>query len=132
MGDRSVSRKGRPAVEWVFGSASAIVVAALILFLGRQALFEEPTPPDLAATVERIDRLPGGSAVVVAIENRGDAAASAVAVTAAAPDAAGGVSRRRIEFDYVAAHAVRRGVFLFPATVAAQDLRVEVDSHVEP
>lgn len=132
MSDRGASGKGRPAVEWAFGAASAIVVAALILFLGRQALFENPRPPDLAATVERIDRLHGGSAVIVAVENRGDAAASAVAVTAAAPDASGSVSRRRIELDYVAAHAVRRGVFLFSGTVAARDLLVEVDSHVEP
>lgn len=132
MSDRNVSGKSRPAIEWVFGSMSALLVAALILFLGYQALFADARPPDLAVTVERIDKLNGGSAVTVAIENRGGEAASAVIVTASAPDASNGISRMQIEFDYVAAHAVRRGVFLFSGNVAAQDLLVEVDGYVEP
>lgn len=132
MSGGSVSGKSRPAIEWVFGSASAVLVAALILFLGHQALFADARPPDLLVTVERIDRLRDGSAVTIAVANRGDETAAAVTVSASASAAAGGVSRKRIEFDYVAAHALRRGVFLFPQAVAAPDLLVEVDSYVEP
>lgn len=123
---------GRPVVEWAFGAVSAVLVAGLIVHLGYQALFGDARPAALLVAVERIDRLEGASAVMVAIANRGDEAAAAVTVHASAPDASGGVARKQIEFDYVAAHAVRRGVFLFPGDVAADDLRVEVGGYVEP
>lgn len=121
---------GRPLIEWVFGGVSAAVVAALILFLGYQALFGDARPADLMVTIERIDRLESGAEVVVALENRGDRAASAVAVYAS--ERGDGASRQRIEFDYVAAHGVRRGAFIFPEPVEAADLLVEVGGYTEP
>lgn len=119
-------------MEWAFGAASAAVVAGLVLFLGYEALVGDARSARLAVAVERIDGDRNGSSVTVAVVNRGDEAAAAVTVYASAPAASGGVSRKRIEFDYVPAHAVRRGVFMFSGAVAAEDLLVEVGGYVEP
>jgi len=130
--ERAHPEARRPAVEWVFGIVSAAVVAGLLLMLAYQALFGAARPPELSISIERIDRLDRGVLVAIAVANGGDMAASAVRAHASAPDASGAVVRKRIEFDYVAAHAVRRGAFVFSGPVAAEDVSVEIDGFTEP
>jgi len=126
------TQEARPLVEWIFGGVSAVIVAGLVLFLGYQALFGEARPAELHVAIERIDRLQNGTAIIVAVANTGDKAASAVIVHASAPDASGGMSQRQIEFDYVGANAVRRGAFVFTDPVAPDALGLEIGGYTEP
>lgn len=122
----------RPAVEWVFGAVSAAGVAGLVVFLGYQALFDDSRPAALFVSVEGVERVDAGTVVTVAVANRGGETASAVTVYASAPDASGRASQKQIEFDYIGAHAVRRGAVVFPGAVAPDALRLEIGGYAEP
>ena len=127
------SAPARPAVEWVVGIFSALLLVALIAFLLDRALSADGRPPRLSVAIEGIERTQGGTVVWIVLANDGDGTAAAVRVQAARKDARGDDARREIEFDYVASQAVRRGAFLFAdAQISASDLDVEVVSFVEP
>ena len=119
---------GRPALEWVVGAVSAVLVSCLVLYLGYQAAFGDDRPAELLVSVEQVRHGDGTTTVKVAVSNRGDEAAAAVAVLATGADA----SPRRIELDYVASHATRRAAFVFPGTVAVEDVTVEIGGYAEP
>ncbi len=130
--EQTRSEKARPAVEWIFGSVSAAVVVGLVLFLGYQALFGDNRPPELSVSFEGVDQFDNGTVVMVAVANRGDEAAAAVTVYASTPDASGRASQKQIEFDHIAAHAVRRGAFVFPGPVDPAALQLEIGGYAEP
>lgn len=127
---KSKEAEGRPAVEWIVGIASAVLVAALILFLGYEALLTDTRPPELSAVVEGIEQSEKGTVVSVAVTNRGDEAASAVTVLALPREESADIPPKEIEFDYIAGGAVRHGAFVFSRRVASVD--VEVGGFTEP
>lgn len=120
---------GRPALEWVVGVISAIVVLGILTFLGYEALFGEARPPDLLATIDRADDIEGGTLFGVTLSNRGDQAAAEITVEATGTN----FPRKEIRFDYVPSHAVRRGAFMIEGSgVSAEDVRLHVHGYVEP
>lgn len=121
--------RARPAAEWAVGAVSAILVACLVLYLGGQALFGETRPADLHASIEDATALDDATRVTVTVGNRGDEAAFAVTVLATGADAA---VTRSIEFDYVAAHATRRGTLVFPGRLEADEIRVVIGGYTGP
>lgn len=124
---------GRPAFEWIVGSIAAVVVCALLSFLGYEALFGDARPPDLVTSIERLEEVEGGTLVVVAVANRGDQAAAEVGVEATVQGSGPEAIRKEIRFDYVASHAVRRGAFVVEGTeVGATDVELRVHGYVEP
>ena len=125
--DLSDDKADRPLIEWVFGAISGVLVAALLLFLAYEALLATAQPPELVITMENAQVGDNATTVTVAAANRGDEAAAGVIVYAAHDGA-----RKQIEFDYIAAHAVRRGVFVFPAGIPVEQLVLEVGGFTEP
>lgn len=126
------SDRSRPIVEWIFGSVSAAVVGGLVLFLGYQALFGDTRPPDLFVSIEDVQEFDNGTVVTVAVANRGDEAVSAVVIYAAAPGIPELASQKQIGFDYIAAHAIRRGAFVFRGPVVRDALQLEIGGYAEP
>lgn len=127
------SDTARPAVEWIVGALSCVMVVTLIAFLLYQALFHDGRPPDLSIVIEAVEQTGSGTVVRVAVANAGDEAAAGVRVYAARTDAPDHQMRNEIEFDYVAGHAVRRGAFVFrDATIRPDSLDVEIGGFVEP
>lgn len=125
--------KGRPAIEWVFGAASAIVVIGIVAFLAYQAAFERRRSPELAATIEKLEQVGNGTLVVIAVSNRGEEAAANVGVAAVVTRGGEQAAAKEIVFDYVAAHAVRRGAFVVEGQdVGEEDLRLTIHGYVEP
>lgn len=127
------NRNARPALEWVLGAFSAIVVLGILAFLTFEALFGDAQPPELVAAIDRMETVEGGTLVVVILSNRGDQAAAEIAVEATVEGDGPEWAPKEIRFDYVASHAVRRGAFVMekPA-VAAKDVRLRVQGYVEP
>lgn len=119
----------RPMIEWIVGAISAVLVICLVVYLVNHAIFAADSPPELRVTIESV--LPGDdmTTVAVAVANGGDQAAAAVKVIAVGLDAE---IVREIEFDFVAAHSVRRGALTFPGRVDDGQLRIEVGGYVEP
>ncbi|MFV3131572.1 hypothetical protein [Niveispirillum sp. KHB5.9] len=128
--DEPVQHHDRPVIEWVFGLASGVAVLCLVAFLGYQALFAVNGPAELAVAIERIERLDNGTLVTVAIVNRGDEAATGVTVNATL--APRDIPDKQITLDYVAAHAVRRGMFHFPQPVQAGSIDIQIGGYTEP
>lgn len=126
-------RSGRPALEWIVGIISAVLVFAVITFLGYDALFGDTRPPDLVVTIDRLEQVESGTLVVVALANRGDQAAAEITVEATVNVDGANPRRKEIRFDYVASHAVRRGAFVVedPAIDAA-DVRLTIHGFVNP
>lgn len=121
--------KARPATEWVVGGISALLVACLVLYLGRQAMFGDSSPAKLHASIERVTPIGDATSVIVSVSNGGDETAAAVTVLAAGSDAA---VTRWIEFDYIPAHAVRRGAFVLPGALEADEIRIGIGGYTEP
>ncbi|MFV3076867.1 hypothetical protein [Niveispirillum fermenti] len=130
--DTDAQQMGRPVSEWVFSGISGVMVAGLILFLGYQALFGADTPAELEVTIERMRTVDNGTMVMVALVNRGDEAAAAVTVNATADGRTGNAAAKQIEFDYIAAHAIRRGAFLFPPGTTPDMLTIEIGGYAAP
>ncbi|MDN2583828.1 hypothetical protein [Aquibium sp. ELW1220] len=123
----------RPNIEWVFGMLSALLVAGLAGFLAYQAAFGEDRPPDLAATIERLERSGNGTLVMVVVANHGDAAAADVGLEAVVTAGGTIAMRKEIRFDYVAARAIRRGAFVVEGQdVEAGDVALRVHGYAEP
>jgi len=130
MGDDSMEGgKPRPMIEWVVGTVSAVLVIGLVGYLVQHALFSDDSPPDLRVTIESVSPADDTTTIAIVVANEGDEAAASVRVIAAGPD---GGSSREIEFDFIAAHSIRRGALVFPGAVAESDLRIEVGGYVEP
>jgi uncharacterized protein (TIGR02588 family) len=125
----SGGERGR-AVEWVFGTLSALIVAALLVYFGWSGLFGDDRPPEFVLTIETVERTGTATSVGFIIRNAGDRAASDVVVAAGQEP---GTEPHRVTFDYVPGRSERRGSFLFPdAAFEAGDLRLEVESHTIP
>ncbi|MBD0414073.1 TIGR02588 family protein [Oryzicola mucosus] len=128
-----VSEAQRPMLEWIVGGIAAGIVAALIVYLGYKALEGEPSPPDLAAAVERIEQVSGGWLVRTTLNNSGGETAAAVLLKAELRNGTDIVEEREITFDYVPANSARKGAFLFtsqPAT--AEAIAFVVQGYSEP
>ncbi|MCV0397235.1 MAG: hypothetical protein K5872_14845 [Rhizobiaceae bacterium] len=126
-------RNGRPVLEWIVGVTSAIVVCAIVAFLAYEALFGDMRPPDLAATIDRVEEVGDGTLVVIAVSNRGDQAAAEVVVEATLEGGDPEASGKEVRFDYVASHAVRRGAFVIEGqAVKGGDVRLQVHGYAEP
>lgn len=119
----------RPIVEWAFAALSGVLVLGIVAFLGREAVVGGIRPADLVVSIDELEQLDSGTMVMVTVANRGDKAAASVTVNASlakssAPD-------KQIEFDYIAAHAVRRGAFLFPHPVTPAVLDIQIGGYTE-
>jgi len=133
MSDHRDHQFRRPYIEWVFGMISALLVAGLAGFLAYQAAFGEDRPPDLAASIERLERSGTGTLVMVMVVNHGDEAAADVGVEAVVASAGTDAIRKEIRFDYVAARAIRRGAFVVESPdVEAADIALRVHGYTEP
>ena len=123
----------RPMIEWIFGGASAILIAGVMVFLAFEAAFGDKEPPDLAVTIDRLEKVSSGTLVMVTVTNRGDNAAAEVGVETTLTMSGEVPVRKQIRFDYVAAHAVRRGAFIVEGRIEeANDIEVTIHGFVEP
>ncbi len=131
--DPKDDREDRPTLEWVVGIISAAAVAGILGFLGREAIVGETQPPNLVATIDRVDEVEQGTLIVVSLSNNGDQAAAEVTLEARFAGAGTEPAQKEIRFDYVAAHGVRQGAFIIegPAPRPA-DVRLTVHGYVQP
>ncbi|WCR18745.1 hypothetical protein [Paracoccus alcaliphilus] len=124
MSDADENTGKRPLAEWIFGLLSGCGIAALILFLSWQALFSSSHAPDLVVSVIGVERKGDANIATVEVANHGDRAASAVTVLAE--------GQRVVEFDYVAAHSIRRGAVGLPGGWSAGDPSIGIGGFAEP
>ena len=123
----------RPVLEWIVGAGSALLVCAIIVYLGHEALFGDTDPPELNATIDKVQRVSGHTLILVAVSNVGDQAAAEVVVGATVEGEQAETDQKEISFDYVASHSVRRGAFLLSGSnVNADDVHLAIQGYVKP
>lgn len=132
--DGNSSRAGdRPAVEWIVGGVSAVLVACIAAFLAYQAAFGDSVPPRLSVSVDRFEQVSNGTLVEVVVRNDGDRTAAGVVAQVAMADGQGQTIRKTIRFDYVPGHATRRGAFLLDdPQLSRAEVRPSIDGFTEP
>lgn len=123
----------RPKLEWIVGTACAVLVLGIVGFLAFEAVFGDNRPPQLSAVIERLERASAGTLAMVTVSNEGDQAAAKVGVQATITKAGQPPVQKDIEFDYVAAGASRSGAFVIEGQgVKMEDIAVSVHGFAEP
>jgi len=121
--------RGKPAIEWIAGAASGLIVIGLLGFLAHQAFFEDGSPPRLAVSIDSVEPGENRTVVRVAVKNSGDRAAAGVRVIGRVEDSA----PREIEFDYIAGNEKRHGAFMFSGNLDQNTpIQVEVGGYTDP
>jgi len=115
-------------VEWLAGGVSALLVAALLGWLARDALTYRQEPPAFAIEIVSVTAEAGGYRVAFALRNTASAAAAGVEV---AGTLAGG-ERAGVTFDYVAAHSGETGALFFRGDPRAGGLSLAVAGYTDP
>ncbi|WP_137387744.1 hypothetical protein [Rhodoligotrophos defluvii] len=120
------------AIEWATGAAAALAVLAVIGFLGYQAFSSQTAVPRLEAVVGQIQPMGHAFHVSFTMRNSGDATAAGVLVRGRLVDGAELIEEREVIFDYVPAHAERRGGFIFQNDPRTFALQLQPDGYSEP
>jgi len=113
-------------VTWI----SAVLLAAMLAFLIWDAT-RASNPPSFEASIESLEQRGSYAYVTVAVRNRGDDAARAVEVRVV-PEAGDKASEAHFTLDWLPGRSTRRGIAVFPQTVALGRLRAEVAGYAEP
>lgn len=115
-------------LEWLAGSVSALMVAALLGWLAWSALTDRQDPPAFTVEVVSLAPVAGGYRVAFAVRNTSSSAAAGVEVRGTLD---GGESAG-VTFDYVAAQSAATGALFFRGDPDAGGLRLAVAGYADP
>ena len=118
--------------EWLTGLASALLVAALIGWIGWEALTREATPPDLSVTILATQKAAGGYRVAFDIHNSATTTAAAVTVVGALMEGERRIEESEIVFDYVAAESKSTGAMLFRNDPSGRRVDIRATGYTDP
>jgi len=109
------------------------LVVGMLVFLGREALAGDESPPSLDVRVESVSPSGDGYLVRFKASNTGGSTAAQVRVVGVLgpPDAAP-VETSEVVLDYVPATSERRGGLFFSHDPRAQPLRLRAQGYQEP
>lgn len=119
-------------IEWLTGIVSALLVAALLGWIGWEAVMRDATPPDLSIAVLVTEKTPGGYLVAFDIQNTGTTTAAAVTVVGRLSDGGRVIEENDVTFDYVAAESKSTGAILFENDPAGRRLDIRPAGYTDP
>ncbi|WP_027488059.1 TIGR02588 family protein [Allorhizobium undicola] len=119
-------------LEWVVGAVSTLVVAALIGWIGYEAVTATSAPPDLTIHKLGTDRLEAGWRVNFEIRNHAPSSAAGVEVRGEVLDGSEPLEGAEVTFDYVPAHSRARGALIFTHDPKDKTLRLSAVGMTEP
>lgn len=119
-------------IEWLTGLVSALLVAALLGWVGWEAVTREATPPALSIAVLVTERTAGGYRVAFDIDNTATATAAAVTVVGRLSENGRVIEENEVTFDYVAAESKSTGAILFENDPAGRRLDIRPTGYTDP
>jgi uncharacterized protein (TIGR02588 family) len=119
-------------IEWVTGLISAVLVISLIGFVGKAALMDRDTSPDLSSTVLRTEARSDGYQVLFEISNKSSETAAGVVVHGEIVQGEITLESNEITLDYVPGRSRAKGGFIFRTNPDGQDLRLRATAFSEP
>ena len=119
---------GTSTGEYVIGAIGALLVVALLAFLGHQAVVRR-TGPELSVEVTRVDAGPTGYAVHVEVTNHGGTTASGVVVSGRLTRGGPPVDSATTTVAYVPPDSTRTAALVFDEDPSPGRLTVGVDGY---
>jgi uncharacterized protein (TIGR02588 family) len=108
-GKSSAREAGKNALEWTVFALSALLIAAMLMVLIREAAGWKHRPPELSVKLGEPAIHEGGIALAVEVTNKGDVAATDVRI-----EVESGAHRGQVTFDFISRHETRRGQVTMP------------------
>ncbi|MEQ1406811.1 TIGR02588 family protein [Neorhizobium sp. Rsf11] len=119
-------------IEWATGMISALVVLAMITWVGWEALRKDGLPPEFSIAVTRRTLVEGGYRVEFEITNKATTTAAAVMVRGEILDGGEMIEDADVTFDYVPAESNASGAILFSQDPGAREVRVRAIGYTDP
>lgn len=121
-----------PVLEWIAAAVGLILTVALIGYLVREGLSEEPGPPALVISSGSTVAIEAGFVLPVVVKNTADETAADVEVRGVLTVAGQPPEERRAAFAYVPGKGEARGGLVFKHDPASGRLDLSVEGYAEP
>ncbi|MGO4134412.1 TIGR02588 family protein [Rhizobium brockwellii] len=119
-------------IEWVTGVVSAVIVFGVIAWIGKDALVDRDSSPNLVGVVLQTEKREGAFQVLFEIRNDSSATASQVAVQGEIREQGAVLENVETVLDYVPGHSKAKGGLIFQQDPAGKTLTVRATSFDEP
>lgn len=119
-------------IEWATGMVSALVVVAMIAWVGYKAWTDEDMQPEFSIAITERRPVEGGYRVAFEISNKATVTAAAVTVRGEIVDGDNVVEDAEVTFDYVPAQSKSSGAILFSQDPGAREVRVRAVGYTDP
>lgn len=123
---------GTKRIEWAISLLSGTLVLLMFGYLVYQVIGSSDAPPDLQVSISGEGRGDAPAQLNFKVENRGDQAASTVTISLTSRNPDGAPPRSAVTLDFVPAHSEVTGAFLLNAGQAHDDMRLAVESYLDP
>lgn len=131
IGDKNIEAKNPHWVEWLTGLVSAVIVLAVIGWIAKDAVGDQDTSPDLAASVLMTEQRSNGFQVSFEVSNGASPTASQVTVDGEITDGSNVVEKASTVLDYVPGKSKARGGLIFKNDPAGR-ITLHVSAFNEP
>ncbi len=128
MKEPNAKQQDIPVLEWVVAVIGFLLVSANLTLLGWRAI-QEKTPPEFAASIDKIEQVKNAELVMIKIENRGGTPVANLRIKAKFGSSE---MTREVVIDYLPSHSSRQVGFVTKAPDPASGLQIEFVSFNEP
>jgi uncharacterized protein (TIGR02588 family) len=119
-------------IEWAAGMISALVVVAMIAWVGYEAWTDEDMQPEFSIAITERRPVEGGYRVAFDIANKATVTAASVTVRGEILDGGNMVEDADVTFDYVPAESKSSGAILFSQDPGAREVRIRAVGYTDP
>lgn len=119
-------------IEWLTGLVSAALVIVLITWIGKDALMDRDSSPDLEAAVVRTEQRSTGYQVLFEMSNKASATAADVTVRGELQDGKAIIEKVETVLAYVPGRSKTRGGLIFENNPAGKTVVVKASAYNEP
>ncbi len=130
--DKNIEASEPHWIEWATGAVSALIVFAVIVWIGKDAIADRDATPNLKGVVLKTEKRSDGVQVLFEILNESSATASQVNVEGEISDGETVLERTETVLDYVPGHSKARGGMIFRQDPTGKTITVRADGFAEP
>jgi uncharacterized protein (TIGR02588 family) len=130
--DKNIEASDPHWIEWITGAVSAVIVLAVIVWIGKDGFTDQDTSPDLEGHVLQTEERSDGFQVLFEIANDSSATASQVKVRGEIRNQGSVLESAETVLDYVPGHSKAGGGLIFQQNPAGKELTVRATAFDEP
>ncbi|MDP9840053.1 uncharacterized protein (TIGR02588 family) [Neorhizobium huautlense] len=119
-------------VEWATGIVSAVLVVAMLGWVGYEALTDKDGPPEFRITITGIAPVSGGHRVEFDIANRATRTAATVNVRGEILDGSRTAEDAEVVIDYVPAQSKSSGALIFREDPGRHEILIRAVGYSDP